>query len=133
MPHLVILYTPNLEAQAQVNELCSALAKVLLTVKDEQDKQVFPTGGTRVLAFKADHFAIADQQRDYGFVYMNLRMGLGRSQDVKDRAGNAVLACAKQHLGPLYDQRLVGLTVQVDESPGQVFDGKFSNIHPLFL
>jgi 5-carboxymethyl-2-hydroxymuconate isomerase len=28
--------------------------------------------------------------------------------------------------------RLIGVTVQVDESPGQVYDGKHSNLHPLF-
>ena len=35
-------------------------------------------------------------------------------------------------LGPLFEQRLIGLTVQVDESPGQVYDGKHSSLHPLF-
>jgi 5-carboxymethyl-2-hydroxymuconate isomerase len=29
-------------------------------------------------------------------------------------------------------RRLIGVTVQVDEGPGQVFDGKHSNLHPLF-
>ena len=50
MPHLVILYTPNLEAETDMTALCRALADAVLTVRDEAGAQVFPTGGTRVLA-----------------------------------------------------------------------------------
>ena len=49
MPHIVILYTPNLDAETDMSGLCSRLASTLLTVKDEEGKQVFPTGGVRVL------------------------------------------------------------------------------------
>ena len=132
MPHLVILYTPNLDAATDMTALCRALADTMLAVKDEDGKQVFPTGGTRVLAYPAAHYAVADGQRDYAFVYLNLRMGAGRSTATQKRAGDAVLAAAKAHFDPLMAQRLIGVTVNVDESPGQVYDGKHSNLHPLF-
>ncbi len=132
MPHLVILYTPNLDAATDMTALCRALADTMLAVKDEDGKQVFPTGGTRVLAYPAAHYAVADGQRDYAFVYLNLRMGAGRSTTTQERAGDAVLAAAKAHFDPLMAQRLIGVTLNVDESPGQVYDGKHSNIHPLF-
>ncbi len=132
MPHLVILYTPNLDPAAGMTTLCRTLADAMLQVRDEAGKQVFPTGGTRVLAYPAAHYAVADRQGDYGFIYMNLRMGTGRSDAVKQRAGDAILAAARAHLAPLFDQRPLGLTVQVDESPGQVYDGKHSTLHPLF-
>jgi 5-carboxymethyl-2-hydroxymuconate isomerase len=51
---------------------------------------------------------------------------------VKQRAGDAILAAARTHLAPLFAQAPLGLTVQVDESPGQVYDGKHSTLHPLF-
>jgi 5-carboxymethyl-2-hydroxymuconate isomerase len=132
MPHLVILYTPNLDDATDMTALCRALADTMLAVKDEDGKQVFPTGGTRVLAYPAAHYAVADGQRDYAFVYLNLRMGAGRTAATQQRAGDAVLATAKAHLDPLMATRLIGVTVQVDESPGQVYDGKHSNLHPLF-
>lgn len=132
MPHLVILYTPNLDAATDMTALCRALADTMLAVKDEDGKQVFPTGGTRVLAYPAAHYAVADGQRDYAFVYLNLRIGAGRSTATQKRAGDAVLVAAKAHFDPLMAQRLIGITVQVDESPGQVYDGKHSNLHPLF-
>ena len=132
MPHLVILYTPNLDAATDMTALCRALADTMLAVKDEDGKQVFPTGGTRVLAYPAAHYAVADGQRDYAFVYLNLRMGAGRTTATQKRAGDAVLATAKVHFDPLMATRLIGMTVNVDESPGQVYDGKHSNLHPLF-
>ena len=132
MPHMVILYTPNLEGQADLDTLCRSLADTMLTVLDEAGKQVFPTGGTRVLAFPAAHYAVADGNRDYAFVYLNVRLGAGRSDAVKKRAGDELLAVVKQHFEPVMAQRLVGITLQIDESPGQVYDAKHSNIHPLF-
>lgn len=132
MPHLVILYTPNLETATDMTVLCRALADTMLAVRDEEEKQVFPTGGTRVLAYPAAHHAVADGKRDYAFVYLNLRMAAGRSDATKKRAGDALLACAAAHFDPLMKERLVGITLQVDESPGQVYDGKHSNLHPLF-
>jgi 5-carboxymethyl-2-hydroxymuconate isomerase len=131
MPHLVIVYTPNLERDADMTALCRALADAMLTVKDEQGAQVFPTGGTRVLAYPAAHYAVADGKADYAFAYFNLRMGRGRSDAVKRQAGEVITAAAKAHLAPVLARRPVGLTLQVDEGP-EVFDAKFGNLHPLF-
>jgi 5-carboxymethyl-2-hydroxymuconate isomerase len=132
MPHLVILYTPNLDAATDMTALCRTLADTMLAVKDEEGKQVFPTGGTRVLAYPAAHYAVADGKQNYGFVYLNLRMAAGRSDATKKRAGDALLAVASAHFDPLMKERLIGITLQIDESPGQVYDGKHSNLHPLF-
>lgn len=132
MPHLVILYTPNIEREARIGELCRSLADAMLEVRDEAGKQVFPTAGARVLAFPATHHAVADGERDYAFIYLNVRMGAGRSDAVKKHAGDTLAQVVRGHCQPLLDQRLVGITLQIDESPGQVYDAKLGNIHPLF-
>jgi len=131
MPHLVVLYTNNLETQTDMSGLCRKLADAMLTVKDEDSKQVFPTGGTRVLAFPAAHFAVADGQREYGFVYLNLRMGRGRSEPVKKKAGETLRAVVQEHFATLLADRYIGVTLQVDEGQ-EAFDAKMSSIHPLF-
>ena len=131
MPHLVILYTPNLDAECDMTALCRALADTMLTVKDEMGKPVFPTGGVRVLAYPAAHSAVADGQGDYAFAYLNLRMGRGRSEAVKQQAGAALSATAQAHFAPLLAQRPIGVTLQIDEGP-EVFDAKHSSLHPLF-
>jgi 5-carboxymethyl-2-hydroxymuconate isomerase len=132
MPHLVILYTPNLEAETDMSALCRTLADTMLAQHDEAGKQIFPTGGTRVLAYPAAHHAVADGKADYAFVYLNIRMAAGRSEAVKKKAGDELLADVRAHFAPIFDKRHIGITLQIDESPGQVYDGKHSNLHPLF-
>jgi 5-carboxymethyl-2-hydroxymuconate isomerase len=132
MPHLVILYTPNIEQKTDVSRLCRTLADEMLTVLDEAGKQVFPTGGTRVLAYPAAHYAVADGKGDYAFVYLNVRMGAGRSDAVKKDAGDRLMAKVKAHFATIFERELIGITLQIDESPGQVYDGKHSSLHPLF-
>jgi 5-carboxymethyl-2-hydroxymuconate isomerase len=131
MPHLVVLYSANLDTETDMTALCRRLADAMLTVRDEQGQQVYPTGGVRVFAYPAAHYALADGARDYAFVYLNLRMGRGRSEAVKQRAGATLLAAAKAHFEPLFASRYIGLTLQIDEGQ-EVFDGKHSTIHPLF-
>jgi 5-carboxymethyl-2-hydroxymuconate isomerase len=145
MPHLVILYTPNLdqpldEGGVDMGGLCRALCDAMLTVRDEQDRQVFPTGGTRVLAYPAAHFALADggaagaaagRGGDYAFVYMNLRMAKGRSAAVHKRVGEVLDGCVKLRFAQQLAGRPIGITVQVDEGH-EVADAKNSSLHPLF-
>jgi len=140
MPHLVMLYTSNLENDTDINALCRRLADAMLTIRDEADKQVFPTGGVRVLAYPTAHYALADGGAagkaagvggDYGFVYLNLRMGRGRSADVKRRTGEALEAAAMTQLSSVLAARPVGVTLQIDEGQ-EVFDAKNSSLHPLF-
>lgn len=132
MPHLVILYTPNIEPKTDLSALCRTLADEMLKLRDEAGKQVFPTGGTRVLAYPAAHYAVADGKGDYGFMYLNVRMASGRSNAVTKEVGDKLLAVVEKHFAPIFDQELIGITLQVDESPGQVYDGKHSSLHPMF-
>ena len=141
MPHIVMNYSASLESKSDIQLLCHSLADTLLAQRAEDGSQVFPTGGVRVFAYPATHCAIADGgaaameaggDGDYSFVYINLRMGLGRSPLVHRKVGDALLASASAHFDPLFKRGHLGLTVQIDESPGQVYDGKRSTLHPLF-
>ena len=131
MPHLVMLYTPQLDAEADFGRLSRRLADAMLTVRDESGAQVFPTGGTRVLAYPAAHYAVADGSGDYGFIYFNVRMAKGRSAAVHKAVGETLAATIREELAPLLARRPVGLTLQVDEGH-EVFDAKLGNLHPLF-
>jgi 5-carboxymethyl-2-hydroxymuconate isomerase len=131
-----------------MSALCRQMADAMLSVKDEDGKQVFPTGGTRVLAYPAPHYAVADGgaagreaglydqnphggSGDYAFVYLNVRMGRGRSEATQQGAGQTLLEVAKTFFAPIMAQRHIGITLQIDVGP-EVFDAKHSNLHPLF-
>ena len=131
MPHLVILYSGNLDGQADMTALCRNLADTLIAQRDEKGAPVFPPGGTRVLAYPAQHFAVADSERDYAFAYLNLRMKKGRTEATQKRVGEALLETARATFEPIQGRRLVGVTVNIDVGE-EVYDGKLNNIHPLF-
>src|SRR5574343_666702 len=134
MPHLVILYTGQLDAEVNMTTLCRQMADAMLPVKDEAGQQIFPTGGTRVLAYPAPHYAVADGgaagqaaglydenphggSGDYAFAYLNLRMGRGRSEVTQQRAGSALVEVAKAFFAPVMAQRHIGITLQIDILP----------------
>jgi len=131
MPHLVILYTPNLEPRTDLTALARALADTMIAQRDEAGAPVFPVAGTRVLAYPAAHFAVADGSGDFGFIYMTLRMARGRSAAVQQRLGDALAAVARAHVAPLLAEHRVSITLQIDEG-AEVFDAKLGNLHPLF-
>ena len=145
MPHLVILYTPNLDRApdaggVDMSALCRDLADTMIAQRDEHGGAVFPVGGVRVLAYPATHFALADggaaDQRsggdgDYAFVYLNLRMARGRSSATHASVGAALQACVKTRFAATLAARPLGVTLQIDEGE-EVFDAKNSSLHPLF-
>ncbi|MFZ9625145.1 MAG: 5-carboxymethyl-2-hydroxymuconate isomerase [Burkholderiaceae bacterium] len=140
MPHLVMLYTGQLDQEVEMGALCRQLADTMIAVRDEADKPVFPPGGTRVLAYPAPHYAVADGGAagraaggtgDYAFVYLNLRMARGRSEATQQRAGQMLLQVAQKFFAPAMARRHIGITLQIDEG-AEVFDAKHSNLHPLF-
>ena len=131
MPHLTIHYSGNLDSQANMGALCRNLADTLLEQVDDAGLALFPPGGTRVLAFPARSFAIADGKQDYAFAYLHLRIARGRSEAAQQRVGAALLATATAFFEPIQTRRLVGVTLQIDVG-NEVFDAKLNNIHPLF-
>jgi 5-carboxymethyl-2-hydroxymuconate isomerase len=145
MPHLTILYTPNLDRSASdggtdISALCAALAETMVAQRDESGQPVFPVGGVRVLAYPASHYCVADGGAaglaaggtgEYAFVYLNLRMAQGRSPAVHEAVGNALDARIKQHFAPLLASRHIGITLQIDQG-SEVFNSRTSSLHPLF-
>ena len=127
MPHLTIDYTRNLDAACDMGALCQTLAAELVAMRNDENGPLFPLTGTRVLARPAVYFAVADGQQDNGFIYMNLRMAPGRSDSVKKRVGDQLLAKALAVLEPVFSQHALGLTLHIDDA-APAFDGKLNNL-----
>lgn len=126
MPHLKIEYTANLDAHTDIAELCKTLSHTLVTLKDASDTLVFPLYGTRVLAYPAAQYAVADGEQGRAFVYMNMRITPGRSAELVQSVGDAVLAAARAYLAPALDKLPVRLTLHIDAAPPG-YEGKFSS------
>jgi 5-carboxymethyl-2-hydroxymuconate isomerase len=131
MPHVTIQYTANLDPEAKIDVLCAALAELLCAQRDEAGKRVFPMGGTRVMAYPATAFAVADGAPDRAFVYLNVRIAPGRAPHLVAAAGEAMMSAVRSHFAALFLSRPLGITLQIDEG-APAFDVKHSNLHPLF-
>jgi 5-carboxymethyl-2-hydroxymuconate isomerase len=126
MPHLKIEYTANLDALTDVGALCKTLSHTLVTMKDANGTLVFPLYGTRVLAYPAAQYAVADGEQGRAFVYMNMRVTPGRSDELIKAVGDELLAAAKAHLAPVLDKVPLRLTLHIDATPPG-YEGKFSS------
>ena len=123
MPHVNIQYSANLGAEAAMDALCFNLAEVLVAQRDGNGARVFPIGGTRVFAYPAPHFAVADGQGDRAFVYLQVRIAPGRERALVTAAGEAMMSVVRSHFAALFASRPIGITLQIDEG-APVFDAK---------
>jgi 5-carboxymethyl-2-hydroxymuconate isomerase len=115
MPHLKIEYTANLDQHLDMQALCVVLARTLAQFQDENGTSVFPLTGTRVMAYPAPYFAVADGAPDRAFLYLKLRITAGRDRGLLDRIGKALLAQADGQLARVKALRSIRATLHIDE------------------
>ena len=122
MPHLIVEYSANIEDQIALDALLDKLHTCALGTG------VFPLGGLRVRAHRADHFRIADKAPDNGFVHVTALIGHGRPLDVQQRAAEELFAVLTKHLEPLYEKSPLALSLNVQEFH-PVLNFKKNNLH----
>jgi 5-carboxymethyl-2-hydroxymuconate isomerase len=127
MPHLRIDYSANLEAHLHFTGLCKALAVQLAALRDKEGRDLYPLVGTRVLAYPAPHHAVAGGRDGFGFIYLNLRVTPGRSEELIKATGDALMAIVQAQCAPLLAAHPVGITFNIDQvAPSYV--GNFNNL-----
>ncbi|NYE63186.1 5-carboxymethyl-2-hydroxymuconate isomerase [Duganella sp. 1224] len=126
MPHLKIEYTANLDAHTDIGDMCRALSHTLVTLQDAAGVLVFPLYGTRVLAYPAERYAVADGEQSRAFVYLNLRITPGRGPELVQKIGDTLLEAARAYLAPVMDKLPLRLTLHIDATPPG-YEGKFTN------
>ena len=122
MPHLIVEYSANIEQEIALDALLDKLHACALATG------VFPIGGLRVRAHRADAYRIADLSPDNGFVHVTALIGHGRPLDVQQRAGQELLAALSEHLGPLFAKRPLAISLNVQEMH-PVLNFKKNNLH----
>ena len=72
MPHFTIEYSANLDGRVDIGLVVELVRKAAV------ETGIFPLGGIRVRAVRCEHYAIADGNKNFGFLDMVLRLGEGR-------------------------------------------------------
>lgn len=109
MPHFQVEYSKNIEGDLNVPELLDVLTDAAV------ETGVFPLAGVRARASVRDHFRVADGHPDNGFLHINLRIGAGRTVEVRKAAGQAVFDKVAAYLKPLIESRPMNLSLEISE------------------
>jgi 5-carboxymethyl-2-hydroxymuconate isomerase len=130
MPHLLIEYSANIRAQAQIPKLCKQLADCLIA-QQEQGQSVFPIGGIRVRALAMEDYCIADGRPDAAFVHATLTIGAGRSLEVIQATGDALFQQITAHFADLEKTMGLALSLQIAQF-SESGNWKQNNLHALY-
>jgi 5-carboxymethyl-2-hydroxymuconate isomerase len=109
MPHIIIEYSANLEERMDLPGLIKKLH--LATVGME----VFSLAAARTRAERRDYYRIADNNPENSFVHVIVRIGHGRSLEVKQQVGKVLFEALCEHLQPIYDTSPLGITLEIQE------------------
>lgn len=109
MPHQIIEYSGNLTASLDVAGLIETLHNCAAQI------EALPLAGLRTRAFRVEHYAIADQHPDNAYIAVYLRIGQGRSEDLRVAIGKTLYDCLCSYTADLYANTPIALSYEVQE------------------
>lgn len=123
MPHVTVEYTDNLREEGNIKQL---LRKINETLLEERD--VFPVGGIRIRAIELKDYLVADGTgKNDAFVHVILKIGKGRSGEVKKRVCDQLFKIMEDHFQELFQHRYLALSLELYEFLYPTY--KKNNIH----
>jgi len=122
MAHATIEWSANLEGALDLKALMNLIADDMAN----NSGGVFPVGGIRVRAYRADDYVIADATcPDDAFINVDVKMGTGRSAEFRKAYFDALSDRIVAFLGDLFDRRPLAFSLYVAEVEGW----KHNSIH----
>lgn len=120
MPHQVIEYSANLEADLDIKQLVEAIHATAVGLEE------LPTGGIRTRAARRDVYRISDSHPDNTFINVTLRIA-PRSTEIKKEVGEALFRALREFVQPVFDKRPMALSLEIQEIDAE-FRWKHGNI-----
>lgn len=109
MPHQIIEYSANLDAEFAIDDLVRAMHATAVSLDS------LPTGGIRTRAVRREHFLVADGHADNAFINVTLRIAQGRTPDQKKAAGEALFETLRRFVASIYSRRPLALSLEIQE------------------
>jgi 5-carboxymethyl-2-hydroxymuconate isomerase len=124
MPHLILEYSANLDADVDVPAMVAVVHDAAL------ETGVFPQGGIRTRAARRDIYRIADGHADNSFVHLHARIGAGRSVEARKAAGKHVFDALAAYLAPVMAARPLAISFEMSEINADT-SFKKNNLHDI--
>jgi 5-carboxymethyl-2-hydroxymuconate isomerase len=124
VPHIVVEYSANLENRIGLADLIRKAHEAALATG------VFEIGGLRTRAARRDVYLIADGNPDNAFVTVNVRIGHGRAEAARHKAGEMIFEAVCELLAPIFADTPLGITLDVAEID-PIASFKRNNMHAI--
>ena len=111
MPHFILEYSANLDKEIEFSHLFEQIIDTAVATG------VFPLAGIRCRAHRCEHYRIADGNPEFGFVHLHVKLGAGRTEEVKASAAEAIFATLTEYFKALYDKQGLALSFEMTELP----------------
>ena len=122
MPHFILEYSRNLEPELDVADLFRKLRAAAL------DTGIFPNAGIRFRAYPCETYLVADGKPENAFVHLTLKLGHGRTLDVRRSAGEKLFTALTGHLNPIFEKRPLAISFEMRELDPEL-SFKKNNLH----
>jgi 5-carboxymethyl-2-hydroxymuconate isomerase len=122
MPHLVIEYSANIEDAFDLDALLDRLHATAI------ETGMFPIGGIRIRAYRADRYRIADCAPDNAFVHVTAIVGSGRPISRREAVSQQLFAALSEELEPLAARSPLAISFNMREFD-PVLNFKKNNLH----
>jgi 5-carboxymethyl-2-hydroxymuconate isomerase len=120
MPHQIIEYSANLEADFDIDTLVQTMHDAAVGL------DALPIGGIRTRAARRDVFRVADSHPDNTFINVTLRIA-PRPPEIKKEVGEQLFNALRQFVQRVFDERPMALSLEIQEIDAE-FRWKHSNI-----
>ena len=108
MPHQIIEYSANLDADMDIDALVEAMHNTAVEI------DALPIGGIRTRAARRDHYRISDSHPDNTFINVTLRIA-PRPPEFKKDAGDRLFQTLRDFIEPVFDKRPMALSLEIQE------------------
>ena len=124
MPHLILDYSANLDADLDMRVVAQAVHKAALSTG------VFPIGGCRTRVARRDIYVIGDGHPDNRYIHIEVQIAAGRPEDVRAKASETIFAALKAETAAVFAKMPLGLSMTMMEMP-PTGSHKHNNLHEI--
>ncbi|WZY00584.1 5-carboxymethyl-2-hydroxymuconate Delta-isomerase [Bacillus sp. FSL W7-1360] len=110
MPHITVEYTDNLQGEVDIRALLAKINQILI-----DRAPLFPVGGIRSRAIQLCDYVVADGAEDDAFVHVMMKIGAGRTEEVKTEVCEAVFAVVCDTFADVFERRYLALSLELVE------------------
>ena len=107
MPHISIEYSANVAKWINLDDFCKHIKEAVVQTG------VFELAGIRVRAFQCNHYAIANDNPENGFIDISVRLRAGRPLEIRENATESIFNATKDYLKPILEQKPFALSMEM--------------------